>query len=99
MQVANRNNIGSVNSFAADLRPCLRPTIIGRSKELKRILLHSRVLVAEMLLDNRRTVAHPLFIAARCVRDLQGNDDWLVGALSSQEFSPAVSSAFHCASV
>ena len=44
----------------------------------ERILLHPRVLVAEVLFDYWRTLAHPLFIAARCVRDIQENDSELL---------------------
>src|ERR1700680_2222686 len=64
MQIADRQYLGSIGEIGTDFRPDLGPTVESRSQEGEYRRLHVGVFEAQIVLDQIRVMAEPLFEVA-----------------------------------
>ena len=84
VQVADRENARGFGEIGANLRPDLRPAVIGGAEKGKDLRLHAGVLEAEVLLDDGGAVAQPVFKLARGFDHVHAGNDSERGEHGSQ---------------
>ena len=75
MQVADREDLRRLCQIGADLRPQLRPAVVGSAKKREKLGLHPLVFQAKVLLIDTGPLCQPGLKMARGFDDIHGGND------------------------